>query len=351
MSTSRREFLTLAGLAAVSFGPGCAVLSPSISGGWLEADLETLKRTAGLGGGKGWAAWQGGRIQATQSPDARGPSLSITKCIATLAASRAAKDGWLSAGEKVSMTLPEWRADPRKNAITVRMLLQQTSGLEAGVIPLYRNRPGDKGKAAVALRCTDTPGTVFRYGPSHWEVLAEVMRRKLATRGKSLPDFINTAVMSPIGLYSGNWRSDRGDIPYFSTGTELSVMELGRLGRTLGRLLSGRDSDGITATDFREMAQPSAVNPMFGGGVWRNSSAGRPGAHAIEVERSIDSPLPSSFWSRACLSTRQPQDFVALIGSGGRRVYIWPGSDRRIARVSSSSSWSDTAFLGRLAST
>lgn len=347
MIHTRRDFLRLAGLATASAGWGCAPGSPSVPS-WSARDLQSLESIVGRNGCRGWAAWQANRQLAGWRADTRGPSLSITKSIAALAASRAYAEGWLSPSERAGDTISEWRADPWKSRITILMLLQQVSGLEAGVIPLYRNQPADKGSAAVTLRCADAPGTVFRYGPAHWELLAEIMRRKLSGRGESLPAFMSRAVMRPIGLNRNDWRSDRGDNPYFSTGTQLNVIELGRLGKTISRLAAGKDSDGFTAEAFSAMTRPSSVNPMFGGGLWRNTNANRSEAMTIQVERSIDSPLPASFWNRACLSTRQPPGLIALIGSGGRRIYIWPEQDRRIARLGSSPSWSDATLLSQI---
>lgn len=347
MMETRRDFLKLAGLAAAAAAcPGCA--GDTSSGAWSRRDLEIIRTTTARNGGRGWAVWQGNRQLAAWLPGTRGPSLSITKSIATLAATRAAGEGWLTAGENVADTIPEWRGDPWKSRITIRMLLQQISGLEAGVIPLYRNNPSDKGAAAVALRCVDVPGSVFRYGPGHWEVLAEVMKRKLTPRKQLLANFMYRAVMNPVGLSAGNWRSDKQATPYFSTGNELSVIELGRLGKTIARLLAGHDADGISAEHFAGLSRPSSVNPMFGGGLWRNTNAARAGAVAIGVERSIDEPMSSTYWNSACLSRRQPADLVALIGSGGRRVYIWPGQNKCIARLGTSTSWSDAGFLSNL---
>lgn len=346
MRTTRRDFLRLTGFAAVACS-GCAGPEGSAEKSWSARDLKLMESTAGGRGGRGWGAWQGRHRVAAWRPDERSESFSITKSIATMAASRAATDGWLDPNEKVSETLTEWRTDPLKSRITLRMLLQQVSGLDAGVIPLYRNHPREKGRAAVGLRCVDTPGTVFRYGPGHWEVLAEVMRRKLAKKGESLPVFMHRAVMNPIGLDAGNWRSDGQRNPYFSTGTELSVNELGRLGDSLRRLLSGEDVHGISAGKFAAMARPSGVNPMFGGGMWWNTRVSRPGAVPIEVEGAINHPMSASFWNRSCLSHRQPAGFVALIGSSGKRLYLWPDG-RLFARLGSTSSWSDVPFLSRL---
>lgn len=344
---TRRDFLRLSGLAATAVCSGCAA-GNSGAGSWTSSEIEMLDANARRNGGQGWAAWQGGRQITATNSDTRGPALSITKSIAALAVTRAVGEGWLSPSEHVADTITEWHGDPLKSRITVLMLLQQSSGLEAGVIPLYRNHPPDKGSAAVALRCVDSPGSVFRYGPGHWEVLAEVLKRKLSPKHESLGAFMSRSVMQPVGLSRGHWRADKMDVPYLSTGTELNVKELGRLGKTIGNLLNGKNSDGLKASDYAEVTRPSAANPMFGGGLWRNSNVRHSGTVAIEVERSINGPLSSAYWSHACLSTKQPADFVTLIGSGGRRVYIWPAGEKRIARQGSSASWSDLAFLAKV---
>ncbi|MFT4175671.1 MAG: serine hydrolase domain-containing protein [Luteolibacter sp.] len=342
---TRREFLQLFSLTAAALGTGCGPTS-SPESGWSDATLDFLKTRASRHGAIGWAAWHGHREFASWNSGARAPALSITKALAALAAASAAGEGWLSPHEKVADTLHEWRSDPLKSRITVLMLLQQTSGLEGGARQLYREHPADKGRAAVGLRLVNTPGTTFRYGPSHWETLGEVLKRKLAARGQTPVKFLHRAVLRPIGLSSPKWRSDRLDTPYLSTGAEFTVKQLGRLGRTLISLLNGQSSDGIPHEHFAAMTRPSSINPIFGGGLWRNVNARKSHAAAIEIEFSIDDPLPSSIWHRACLSTRQPGDFVALIGSGGRRIYLWPSQNRLIARLGNSRSWSDVAFLG-----
>ncbi|MFT3991407.1 MAG: serine hydrolase domain-containing protein [Luteolibacter sp.] len=344
---TRREFLHLLGFSAAAVGTGCAATGNRREG-WSDATIEYLKSHAARQGGLGWAAWRGHNQLASWRDDYRGPALSITKTIAALAAARAAGEGWLSPHEKVSDTIPEWRTDALKSRITVRMLLQQTSGLEGGARPLYHNHPRDKGRAAISLRVIDSPGTTFRYGPAHWEVLGEVLKRKLAARGQTLEKFLHRAVLRPVGLNSPKWRSDGLQTPYLSTGAEFTVKQLGKLGRTLISLLNGSSGDGISASHFAAMTQPSSVNPIFGGGLWRNVNAGKSNAAAIEIESSIDDPISSSIWHRACLSTRQPEDFVTLIGSGGRRIYLWPSQNQIIARLGSSDHWSDVAFLGGL---
>jgi len=309
--------------------------------------MDRADAVAKRNGAKGWAAWKGGRRVTAWNPGARDPSLSMTKCLAALAATKAMGEGWLSDQEHVAATIPEWNGDSRKMRITISMLLQQTAGLEAGVAALYRN-PYDKGRVAVALQPVDEPGTVFRYGPAPWEVLAELMQRKLLRRGETLEKFLHRAVMSPIGLSSPDWRSDKKGRFFLSTGAEMTVTDLGSLGRTVGALLRGESTNGFDAGLFARMTRPSAVNPMFGGGVWRNSNVRKAGAHPIEVEDALDPPLPAGFWQGACLSLQQPAEMVALIGSSGRRVYIWPSEDKVVARLGRSASWKDGPFMGVL---
>jgi len=338
---NRRHFLC--SLAAAC--GGCAI--PAGGSGWTSGALARADSVAKRHGAQGWAAWQGGRRVTAWNPDARGPSLSLTKVLAALAATRAMGDGWLSDGERVAATIPEWNGDARKSRITVAMLLQQTAGLEAGVAALYRN-PSDKGRAAISLQAIDEPGTLFRYGPACWEVLAELLQRKLAGQGDTMEKFLHRAVVGPIGLSSPNWRSDRKGRFFLSTGAEMSVAELGRLGRTVGALLRGENKDGFDAAIFARMTRPSAANPMFGGGIWRNANATKSGAIAVEIEDALDPPKSAGFWQKACISRRQPSEMVALIGSSGRRVFIWPSEDKVVTRLGRAASWKDGPFLDAL---
>jgi CubicO group peptidase (beta-lactamase class C family) len=337
---TRRDFL---GLLGAGMAGGCA--GPAAS--WSSSRLEEADAIARRHGGRGWAAWQGGTRKIAWQSSYVGPVLSITKSLAALAATRAAGEGWLDDSEPVADSLSEWRGDPRRSRITVLMLLQQTAGLEAGVAALYRN-PADKGRSAVSLRAIDAPGTFFRYGPACWEVLAELLQRKLAGRGDSLEGFLDRAVMRPLGLASPDWREDPRGRRYLSTGAELSVDELGRLGRTIGALLRGENAAGFEAGQFAAMTRPSAVNPLFGGGLWRNVHARKSGAREIEVEAALDPPPPTKFWRNACLSRNQPAELVALMGSSGRRVFIWPTRDRVVARLGVAGSWRDGPFLDAL---
>ena len=322
---------------------GCAPLGGGGVRSWNRETLDRADIIARGSGGQGWAAWENGSLRKSWRTHHRGRSLSITKSLGGLACMRGIGEGWLDLDEPAARTLSEWSGDPAKSQITVRMLLQMTAGLKEGGSELYRRGLADKSRAALALPVVDAPGTRFRYGPACWEVLAELLHRKAVARGETLERLLSRGVLRPLGLSSPDWRSDKRNRFYLSTGAELNVTELGRLGRAMAALASGQETGGFTPSAFRDVTRTSSANPMFGGGVWSNrrASAGRP----IEVEDELDPPKDPGFWRSACLSRSQPSSMLALIGSSGQRVFIWPDHGRVIARAGYSRSWNDGPLL------
>lgn len=336
----RRKWLglcTRAGITALL--PGCA----------SQTDSTTTLRTEILQSRnhEGYGAWRNGRHLFSKEPPRPLPSLSITKSLAALAIVKAIGEGWLHVDEPLTDILPEWRSDSRKRIITLRMLVNQSAGFEAGVARLYRGAIRDKGQIAIGLQVVDPPGTRFRYGPASSEILGEILKRHLKIRGTTTSAYL-TDLMRRIGISSHNWRRDLADQPYLSTGAEFSVRDLGRLGETISNLASGRPTAGLDPTIFRDLASPRAANPMVAAGLWWNRNAARSNATAIEPERHIDDVRPPAFWQQACLHPTLDPGWIAMAGSGGKRVYILPPEELVIVRLGRSRSWDDGAFLRSL---
>jgi CubicO group peptidase (beta-lactamase class C family) len=332
----RREWLGLAGRAGVAaLLPGCA--APAARD---EIDLVAVDRL----GGEGYGIWQGGRWIGGRAPGGRMPSFSITKSLAALAVVRAAGEGWIELDRPLGDTIPEWRADAGKRRVTVRMLVNQTAGFPSGVAPLYRGRIHDKGRIAIALPLIDPPGAQFRYGPASSEILAEILRRHLRHRGSTTETFLRD-VMRQIGISSPGWRKDQGGNFYLSTGAEFTVRDLGRLGQVVAKLAAGANTAGLKADVFRDLASPRAANPMVAAGIWWNRNASKSRSSSIEPERNIDHVRPPSFWQLACLGSTADPGWLAMVGSGGKRIYVLPSHDLVIARLGRSATWNDAAFL------
>lgn len=334
---TRREWLQLAGCAGiVALAPGCAARAAARR----EIDFAAVARL----GGEGYGVWQNGRRVAGRNLDLRRPSLSITKSLAALAVVRAIGDGWLTLDGSLTELIPEWRNVAGKNRITIRMLVNLTAGFTDGVAALYRGRIADKGKVALALPLVSEPGTQFRYGPASDEILAEILRRAARPHGKTTENLL-AELMGRIGISSPAWRQDAGGKCYLSTGAEFSVNDLGRLGTTIAKLAAGSDTAGLSSTIFRDLAAPRAANSMFSAGIWWNRQASRPSAFSAPPERNIDAPRSPSFWQNASLAAGVDPGWLALVGSGGKRVYALPEQGLVIARVSRTNGWDDGAFL------
>jgi CubicO group peptidase (beta-lactamase class C family) len=84
---------------------------------------------------------------------------------------------------------------------------------------------------------------------------------------------------------------------------------------------------------------------MVAAGLWWNRNAAKGSAFSIEPERNIDAVRPPSFWQRACLGADLDPGWLAMVGSGGKRVYVLPSQELVIARLGRSSGWDDGAFL------
>ena len=65
---------------------------------------------------------------------------------------------------KVADTIAEWRGDPRKSQITVRDLLNFTSGMETGFNEIYGRSSANKLKLALELDAIRDRGKSFIYG-------------------------------------------------------------------------------------------------------------------------------------------------------------------------------------------
>ncbi|MES2921905.1 MAG: serine hydrolase domain-containing protein [Verrucomicrobiota bacterium] len=333
----RRQWLGLAGRAGlVALLPSCAGTATGVG----KINLAAAQRL----GGDGYGIWQEGRWLGGRNLDLRLPSLSITKTLAALAVVRAADEGWIQPDRPLVDIIPEWQMDPGKSRITVRMLVNQTAGFSAGVAALYRGRIADKGRIAIALPLVDAPGAQFRYGPASDEILAEVLRRYLRQRGSTTELFLRE-IMGGIGISSPDWRKDEGGRFYLSTGAQFSVRDLGRLGQVVATLADGRDAAGLEGDVFRDLASPRTANPMVASGIWWNRNAAKSAAFSIEPERNIDAVRPPSFWQLACLGSDLDPGWLAMVGSGGKRVYVLPSEDLVIARLGRSSGWNDGAFL------
>lgn len=196
------------------------------------------------------------------------PLMSATKSVVALAIGLLITEGRLpSLDEPVSTLYPEWRQG-RKRDITVRMLMDHTSGLQnvanAGVE--LEGAP-DLVALALAAELASDPGTTFSYNNKATNLLAGIVER---LAGQPIDAYVAERIFAPLGITAHAWLKDSAATPMGMAGLSLSAPDLAKLGRLV--LDGGRAPDGTRLLDplfVQALTAQSARSPDVGLLWWR----------------------------------------------------------------------------------
>ena len=272
--------------------------------------------------------------------DMRCKIFSGTKSFWGIAALCAARDGLIKLDDRVADTVTEWKADPRKSQITIRQLLNQTDGIEPAP-HLHSESIRDRNAVAVQLSLVAAPGSAFAYGPSHLQIFAEVLRRKL--HGRSTISYIQENVLSPLGLTSLEFKKDGRGNPLPASGFELSAREWAQFGELVLGHGNYRGKQIVPANLLGQALTGSSANPSYGLTFWLNRQA--PNAREIDYEKELDLKWQRAGWTGICICRAAPSDMVVALGSNYQRLFIIPSLNTLIVRQGMSSKFSDSYFL------
>ncbi|MDQ6780443.1 MAG: beta-lactamase family protein [Candidatus Eremiobacteraeota bacterium] len=216
---------------------------------------------------------------------------------------RARRDGLLDLDEAVSDTIVEWRADPRKRRITVRMLLSLTAGFAFGgvgaTVPTYER--------ALAVPLRGNPGAAFTYGGIPLQIFGALLARKLAAQKLTPHDYLRERLLGPAGVVVQSWRTLKDGTSPLPTGAFVSAKNW----LAYGRYISDHRAE------FAECFVGSAANPRYGLGWW------------LQLKGA-------------------PADLFYASGSGGQALYVVPLAQLVIAHFCRGRGYNHGAFLRRL---
>jgi len=263
--------------------------------------------------------------------------------LTSLAVLAAVDDGALALDERAAATITEWQNDSLKAEITIRHLLQMTSGLDAG------RRSGDLTVGdALAAPMAHAPGEGFRFGPASVQVLGDILRR-------TTDDGYLARTLRLLEIPGGRWlavsasaeaNAARGAAltPRWFDGAHLTPREWGRLGHLL--LQNGRWDGEVLIDDLSPLTQPSVAQPAYGMGVWRN-------APMDSVGTAIFDQLPESLMlprtGERFIYDGAPASLYMAAGRYNQRLYVMPSRQMVVVRLGRANlTWSDAAFLARL---
>jgi CubicO group peptidase (beta-lactamase class C family) len=216
--------------------------------------------------------------------------------------------------------------------------LNQTDGIE-GASALHRSSIPDRNAMAIRLPALAEPGTRFIYGPSHLQILSEVLRRKL--EGRSTTSYIQEKVLAPLGLSALEFKKDARGNPLPASGFELTVREWSRLGELVVGHGTYNGHQILSGDLLRQAFTGSSANPSYGLTFWLNEPSG----HEIDFEKELDLPWERARWTGISICRAAPADMVVALGSDRQRLFIIPSMNAVIVRQGRDAKFSDAHFL------
>ncbi|MGE0741528.1 MAG: serine hydrolase domain-containing protein [Hyphomonadaceae bacterium] len=264
--------------------------------------------------------------------DTRWPIGAGARPFAALLAATLVEDRLMTLDEPVALTLGDWGAHPVKASISIRMLVNGTSGIAFG-----RNDRRDLFDA-ISLEPVETPGARFIDDPAPYRLLVEIARRKLMTAGRE-PDparYLTDRVLAPIGCVPIGWARWPDGAPRFDEGVVVSGRGWAQAGELLRREGVWRAQQLADDNTLREAVRGSFAESRAGFGVW----IAAPG-------RTREDPgINTDLWRD---SSPAPMDLCMAAGDGGQRLYFSPSEGVVIVRQSNTidprADWSDAQFL------
>lgn len=296
-------FLLLPGAA-----PGAFAAAPSRAN--LEAAAAYSRRT----GGDAFLVMAGDRVlleRYAPGQSATRPHFlaSGSKSFSCVLAAVAEADGHMALDAPVSRYVPEWRTPPAKSRITVRHLLDLSSGLSGGTPATVAGLRKASVADAIAAPVTARPGERFQYGPNPFLVFAEAVGR---ATGQAADVLLRSRVLDPIGARVHFMRTVEG-VPNLAGGAWMTARDWAKFGALVrdGGVAQGRRL--VSAAGIDACFQPSPANASYGMSWWLRTDA-------------------RSQIGRQAAPGAAPRAVRMAAGAFNQRLYVSPGHDLVVVR-------------------
>lgn len=265
-----------------------------------------------------------------------------TKSFVPMVALIAQQEGLLKLDEKVCDTITEWQGDEKREQITIRHLMNFTSGLKHIDRALHSQSTPDKYAAAIACESVREPGRRFRYGSNHLMVFGELFERKLAAAAKSAKqkpdnetdkppsdfvDYLNARILKPLDCKYSRWLRDSKGHPALPFGAYMTAREWAKFGLLVLNRGKHEGKQIVPDEHFDECLRGTKANATYGLNFWLI------GKRAHDRNESI------------------PADTFSAAGMFDQKLYIIPSKKLLIVRLGQTgarSRFHDGAFLSRL---
>jgi len=157
-------------------------------------------------------------------------AMSATKSIVSMAIGRLVTTGKIeSLDVPVHSFYPEWQMGD-KAKITLRHLLNHTSGLQSNPTTEEIYQSSDAIKLALSANLSSQPGTAFNYNNKAVNLLAGIVKK---VSGQQMDQYVKDEIFTPLGIVDFRWQRDDSGNPYGMAGLQLHARDLAKLGQLM----------------------------------------------------------------------------------------------------------------------
>jgi CubicO group peptidase (beta-lactamase class C family) len=162
-------------------------------------------------------------------PRERIEAMSATKSIVSMGLGHLIDQGKLELDQPVYTLFSEWK-EGRRSQITVRHLMNHTSGLQADVTTEKIYASPDFVKHALTSEIIHQPGKVFFYNNSALNLLAGIAGR---AAGEPLDQYLGRTLFAPLDITDFTWTKDNAGNPHGMSGLQIHAVDLAKLGQLM----------------------------------------------------------------------------------------------------------------------
>lgn len=245
------------------------------------------------------------------------PGPSVTKAVVALGVGLLLRDRKLeSLDTPVHRFFPEWKQG-RKQLVTVRMLLDQTSGLadEPDTGAIYASP--DFVQFALAAEMGEEPGARWVYGNKATNLLPALISK---ASGMAAQDYFARQLFQPLGIAPADWTTDSAGNLQGMAGLKLSARDVAKLGQLVVDEGRWNGMEIIPASYIREMLDPASRKTEEYGLMWFRDPAWihlRVDGESMEMLRAlqVDSRLIRKVSKLEGRAFESPQQFIDALDS------------------------------------
>lgn len=323
--TIRASFIiTVFFLATIS---GCDTSSDSSDeflGIFPEKNITEAYSYSAESNGNALLIWQDGELlfEEYEGQNFNGNSnhllFSGSKSFTGILAALGVRDGYFTFDTTLSEFIEEWTPESERGSITIRQLLNLTSGIETfpiGQAPEYTEW--------INADMEFERGSTFTYGPGPFIIFAHFFEQ---ASGKDPLDYLDEELFTPLGTDRGFWFEvdGRANFAYGASYTALNWLQIGILLANKGTI---DGTEIIPESIFSELVTPSDAAPAYGITFWLNEM--------VDPESIFAERVPGShglFPSSRLISDAAPDDLFMKSGALGQKLYIIPSLNTVILR-------------------